>query len=530
MGFNCKICSESFTTLFLLAKHSKTCKSKEDEKTSDTAVCFYCRKGYSTKYHLNSHKCDLKSYIDSANTDEVIRYLTGLKEIIEKKHNIPGVLGNSTIIAKNSMINSNNNTTNNISINIVVNNISDYIDVVPLIKRQFFEDYYNKTKDKFAGLQKCIETMEENHKSKPRKDLIKLVEKQYDSCIASISADIMNKMYDLFERILLSSDYPENHMIFIQNRDQPFFIHDNNKWNCIGDMAFLEDYAQRIFGFFVDAHNKIGFVTSSNMTQYAYDRNRENINSTMSKRIFNGAYSNNKYVSSTYDNTKDIINPIILSDEKTVRDTLPGFNQYGANFELQDDDQKITFARNHISNNSNACNSDNNNHRNSRLNRRPGRSPIQSRKHKQNRASSNSPGRSPIQSRINRQNHASSSNSPSLSPDRNRRMSKNNDDSIISASIFPKIEREIGEMIDVINGTETKVHGAELIEIEGTKYILLNDEDIHHLPPSFDYNEKVNMKDFKDSPVGSRIYNTLGDGSYMGDVIFESDDENDSEI
>lgn len=228
------------------------------------------------KNRISSHcmACDVEYYTETCNTcivkkdrDHAIKIIMELQETMKDKFNVP----------------------NDMFGGIIVNNISDPIDVLSYINKNYYVLFNKETNKYLIEIQHCIDLInnEKLFPSSSSKYLIELVEKQHSHIINNVSSVIevyVDKLIDL----LLFSNIHKNHMIFIQTRDhnEKFYIHDHNKWSKNGDTTFLKNYSDKFLKYFIDGYIKAGFEDSANLIKYVYEKNSINIIETMSKRIY----------------------------------------------------------------------------------------------------------------------------------------------------------------------------------------------------------------------------------------------------
>lgn len=325
-------------------------------KNDKSFMCPLCDKDYSNKHRLNTHSCQIKTLLKK-DKNKGMNIMKEMRLLYQKEHNLSddefaSMMGYNVNIVNSNNSNSNNNLTINNNLHIAVNNIDDLINVLSYVPKGYYVDFYNKTNEPGKQIQEHIATMQSNHEhtdesidgtkkviQKPRKDLIKLAEKQYMNKIKIYSIILIDKIVELFE-LLLFSDNSVNHMIYTQSdniNDSHSFVHENGKWKKRESKEFFEDFFDKFFIFFLHGYKDAKFGLSCTMVQHVYDVNYEKIISKTSKRLFITAYENREKVANTYNNTKNIEIPVNYENIPDKKDEGVRINVNGPIYELKDD-------------------------------------------------------------------------------------------------------------------------------------------------------------------------------------------------
>lgn len=210
MEFNCKVCSESFTTLFLLAKHSKTCKSKDDDKTFNT-----------TKQPIN-------------------------------------VVINNNI----NIFNININTLSKIDMSDVVND-----KFIANLYKQISKPLSDMMEINFKIL-----VFETNHTWRKTTDLTRqlgIFEGENKTYIAQVKQVLIEKILETFQNTHFSHSNPENNVIYVvsERSYDKFYVRDGSGWKKNGDDVMLSVILNNIYSATlekIDLMNKPRFKKSIN--------------------------------------------------------------------------------------------------------------------------------------------------------------------------------------------------------------------------------------------------------------------------
>lgn len=249
MILECNFCDYSNKNTFKFIEHlddhikyKNQCSLKYDvnKMKKEKGSCENCCKIFSNYYNYKIHKkkCESPKSIILTNLDKISTE-SDLEEILQvlgkklksKKLNtqfveVSDIRDNYMITGNNNKINNNNN--NNIQINL--NNI----------KCENLDILHSKSDFKFRqDLLETLGTFDETE--------IKCMRKFK-------SESIKNTFLTLFEKLYFNEEYPENHNLYINNKQycKNFHIFVDDKWSRIGDLDTIKDIILRLKEIFTD--------------------------------------------------------------------------------------------------------------------------------------------------------------------------------------------------------------------------------------------------------------------------------------
>ena len=314
--------------------------------------CKYCRKHLKTESYLETHE----KYSCLKNDDVVLSKIIELSGLLKENHghlnkaitHLQSLVDNTTDSSADNINNQQNNVNNtnsnvgqinqnqnNNQIKIYINSLGnenkEYIDnrnqQVKLLEKtkQLADDEELKIKQRlkiqnFLHFKKkdgeYVERGERSFKENTIRQLTNDIEKINEELITEIERIIL----DLFQKIHLDANHPENHNIYICNLKQNmnFYIKQRDKWTRSGNIETLRRQVDDIYTHFIQDLNKTilaetedskkeTFIEARKKIEKCYEENNAKFKRSLGSKCFYLTYGHKDVIEPTFERTKDEI-------------------------------------------------------------------------------------------------------------------------------------------------------------------------------------------------------------------------------